>query len=205
MESDLGRIAFVTRAYPRMRLAILTIGTAPALIWWLRCVRQAERAEAALAILTLVACLWLLRLGPEQWLDRRFGRVVPPAADTASGWRRYLPLIVGVILWRTEAWAQQTGGPPLLMLALTAFSVRTLVRDWPYRPYALVVTVVCALASAVLIAERGSPDLLTWRMRADAAVILAWVMVGVSDLWTLFRVMPHHAAAAEEESRADSL
>jgi hypothetical protein len=205
VEPDFARIAFVTRAYPRMRLAILNIGAAPALIWWLRCVRQDETAEGALAILTLVACLWSLRLGPEQWLDRRFGRVVPPDTDTAWSWRRYLPLIAGVILWRTEDWAQQTGGPPVIMLALTALSVRIFVRDWPYRPYTLIFTVVCALASAVLIAERGNPDLLAWRMRADAAAILAWMMIGLGDLTMLFRVMPRHAGATEHESHADPL
>ncbi len=80
-----------------------------------------------------------------------------------------------------------------------------MVRDWPYRPYTLIVTVVCALASAVLLGERGNPDILVWRMRADAAAILAWVIVGMGDLVTLCRVMPHRAGATEHESHADSL
>jgi len=204
-DPGLRRIAFVTRAYPRMRVAILNIGAGPAVIWWLRCARQDELGLAALAILTLVACGWSLRQGPEQWLDRRFGRVVPSEADTEWSWRRHLPLIAGVVLWRAEDWAQQTGGPPVFMLALTALGVRMFVRDWPYRSYTLIFTIVCALASAVLIAEHGDPDIMSWRMRADAAVILAWMMVGVGDLITLFRVMPHRPGATEYERHADTL
>jgi hypothetical protein len=202
---DLARIAFVTRAYPRMRVAILNIGAGPILIWWLRYARGENLGMATLAIVTLVACVWALHQGPARWLDRRFGRVLPDEPTSGWNWRSQLPVLAGVLIWRAESWAQRTGGPPVFMLALTVLSLRTFVRDWVYRPYTVIFTLVCALSSAVLIAEHGNPDILAWRMRTDAAAILAWMLVGVCDLITLFRVMPHRADAREHESHADSL
>lgn len=205
MESDLERIAFVTRAYPRMRVAILNLGMGPVLIWFLRYARGENLGLAPLAILFLIACLWALRQGPERWLDRRFGRVLSTAETSALNWRDQLPVIAGIFVWQAESWAQRTGGPPIFMLALTALSVRILIRDWPYRRYAVIFTLVCALSSAILVAEQGDPEILAWRMRTDTAAVLAWMMVGVGDLITLFKVMPHRADATEHESHADSL
>lgn len=192
MPSDLARIAFVTRAYPRMRAAITAIAIGPVQIAMLRSIRLEDYRAFAVAIGVLLAAKWLLSYAIEPMLDRRFGRVVNRSKGTTA--EAVWPVAagaLGAVILELDDWSLERGGVSILMMALAAVGLWICIRDWPFRRYTVIFPIVCAVASVIVGSiDAGQADLLKIRMQADAAAVLAWMSVGCLDLLMLRRVMP---------------
>src|SRR5690606_5806817 len=137
---------------------------------------------------------------PEKWLDRRFGRV---RRGFTGAWRDVAPMLFAISLAPLavlDDWSLGSGGPSVLMLALAVLGLWITVRDWPYRPHALIFCATCAVSSLWLGAVSDRPDLLLWRMRADAMAILAWMAVGLFDFLMLRHLLPDPLRGLENES-----
>jgi hypothetical protein len=186
-DPGLRRIAFVTRAYPRMRAAALAVGFGPIVIWFLRSTRQQDARGALIAAAGFLATGYLVRYA-ERWFDARFGRVVRPWDRKFLWW----PLVFGAsmpFVVSFDDWSLNSGGPSPILLSLAALGLWLTIRDWPYRPQLLVFFATCLASGLALGHVSRRPDFLAWRMRADAAVVLAWMLVGCLDLLTLRRVL----------------
>lgn len=200
---DLARVAFVTRAYPRMRAAVLGVGFGPVVIWLLRCMRQDDWRGALIGFVALFAAGSMLRYAG-RWFDRRFGRVVRPWDRNFPWW----PFLYGAsmpFVVRFDDWSLSVGGPSPILLGLAALGLWFAIRDWPHRPQVFVFVATCLVSGLALGEVSHRADFLEWRMRADAAVVLAWMFVGACDLMTLFRVLPSAARDREQDPHADPL
>lgn len=186
-DSDLRRITFVTGAYPRMRAAALSVAIGPSVIWLLRSVRQDDEWGMLIGFAAVfVSSLPLRHAGC--WFDRRFGRVVRPWDRKFPWW----PFVYGASFPLVVAFddrALSFGGPSPIFLALAAFGLWLTIRDWPYRPQLLVFFATCLVSALALGHVSHQSDFLAWRMRADAAAVLAWMVVGCLDFLTLRRVL----------------
>ena len=204
-DAHLRRIAFVTRAYPRMRAAALSLGFGPVVIWLLRSVRQKqdELGMLAVAFAAFLAAGSILRYAG-RWFDRRFGRVVRPWDRRYPWW----PLLYGAsmpFVMRFDDWSLSSGGPSPILLGLATLGLWLTIRDWPYRPQLLIFFATCLISGLALGEASHRPDFREWRMRAEAAAVLGWMGVGACDLFTLFRVLPRAVEIRENGNHADAL
>ena len=205
-DADLARIAFVTRAYPRMRKQISALLLGPGLLAMLRGVRQDDGLVVFIGACVNLGMILILRL-VDPWLDRRFGRIVVSGDD----WDRHnlapATFVVAVIVLASLSDLLGFGAPSsLLLLMPAAVGLWIFIRDWPYRPYTAIFVVVCTFAAVAPGGGGDRPDLLEWRMRADAAVVIAWMLVGLFDLLLLRRVLgPRKDTASKEETHADAV
>lgn len=184
-----------------MRAAALGLGFGPIVIWLLRCVRQQDTWGALTGFAALLAVGSMLRYAG-RWFDRRFGRVIRPW-DRKFPWWPFLygaftPFVIGF-----DDWSVSSGGPSPTLLSLAALGLWLTIRDWPYRPQVLVFFATCLISGLALGEVSHRADLLEWRMRAEAAAVLSWMVVGACDLVTLFRVLPRVADIREHGTHAD--
>lgn len=87
------------------------------------------------------------------------------------------------------------------MLGLASAGLWVTIRDWPHRAYTSIFFIVCLIAAVLLPAIAHWHDYIEWRLRADAAVVLAWMVVGACDFLMLRRVM-RGAAGVEQKNDA---
>jgi hypothetical protein len=188
MPLDLDRVAFVTRAYPRMRRAIANVMLGPVLIWLLRSVRLHDVGATVLGFVCFVPVLTALHY-LDRWLDRRFGRVDNGQSARRSGWRAGLAAGLFNSGMKFDDWVVRSGGPSVLLLALAGVGLWATIRDWPHRAYTSIFFAVCLVSALTLPSLAHQADFLEWRIRADTAAILAWMVVGVCDFLVLRQVM----------------
>ena len=193
---DLERIAFVTRAYPRIRESISGLLLGPGLLLMVWGIELEESHYLRLGIsLTLGAMVarWFL----DRWLNRRFGRVLKTSLSEADRALIAVTVVFGAVgVLSLDDWVLDKGGPPVLMLTLVVVGLWLCVRAWPFRVYTLILPAVCA-AAAVQLAVSGpnpSPDL---RVLVKAAAILAWMTIGLLDLVALRRMFQHRSIERE--------
>ncbi|HEY0876270.1 MAG TPA: hypothetical protein VGD94_22545 [Vicinamibacterales bacterium] len=193
---DLERIAFVTRAYPRMRESISGLLLGPGLLLMVWGIELEESHYLRLGIsLTLGAMVarWFL----DRWLNQRFGRVLKTSLSEADRALIAVTVVFGAVgVLSLDDWVLDKGGPPVLMLTLVVVGLWLCVRAWPFRVYTLILPAVCA-AAAVQLAVSGpnpSPDL---RVLVKAAAILAWMTIGLLDLVALRRMFQHRSIERE--------
>ena len=194
---DVTRVAFLTRAYPRMRHAVLTAVTGPAMIWNLRSARLDEFWGLLAGVLFALGAVPLL----ERWADRRFGRVKTEESESDS-WALLRPILFGASflpVWKVDLWAVRAGGPSVMLLGLAGLALWMTIRDWPFRPYILIFFVACLSSVLMLEGIRDGEVLLQWRIRTDTACVLAWMLVGFFDFMLLRRLMPGCADSHERE------
>jgi hypothetical protein len=186
-----------------MRAAALGAGFGPILIWLLRSARQEDWRGTSIGLAALLVSGFMLRVAG-RWFDRRFGRVIR-SHDEKDAWWPFLWGACTPIVLRLDEWSLNAGGPSPILLGLAALGLWFTIRDWPYRPQLVVFFATCLIAGLALGEVSDRADFLEWRIRAESSVVLAWMVVGACDLFTLFRVLPRPADMPEHGTHVDSV
>jgi hypothetical protein len=117
------------------------------------------------------------------------------ATDLEIDWPLFLPDVVLMILgFLLDMLLRAAHAPSALLIAGTVISLHVTIRDWPWRPYYLVPTVVCAIGAWLTVVD---PALRTGGMPGAIRIPLTILLVpqlltAVLDHRLLTRAMPEN-------------